>query len=141
LAVFELSKEDKMTVDSRPGVGPLGYWAGCYRKYATFSGRARRAEYWWYTLFNSIIYGVLVGIGFLMGDSDTSTTIFGFLVMVYVLIVLVPTLAVTSRRLHDTGHSGWWQVLSIVPLAGLVAFIMTILDGNPGTNQYGPDPR
>ncbi|MFG1605140.1 DUF805 domain-containing protein [Actinoplanes sp. NPDC049265] len=130
-----------MTIDSRPGVSPLGYWLGCFRKYATFSGRARRAEYWWYTLFNLIIYAVLVGIGFLMGDSDTGTTVFGFMVMAYILVVFLPTLAVTCRRLHDAGLSGGWQLLGFVPIGGLVVFIMTILDSNPGPNQYGPDPR
>lgn len=130
-----------MSVDTRPSVGPLGYWTGCYRKYATFTGRARRAEYWWYTLFNVIIYAALITVGILIGSSDGSATVVGILVGVYLLAVLLPTLAVTTRRLHDSGLSGWWQLIGFIPLGGFVVFIMTLLNGNPGTNQYGPDPR
>jgi uncharacterized membrane protein YhaH (DUF805 family) len=130
-----------VSVDTRPNVGPLGYWTGCYRKYATFTGRARRAEYWWYTLFNVIIYAALITVGILIGNSDGSATVVGVLVGVYILAVLLPTLAVTTRRLHDAGLSGWWQLIGFVPLGGIVVFIMTLLDSNPGTNRYGPDPR
>ncbi|UQU61377.1 DUF805 domain-containing protein [Couchioplanes caeruleus] len=130
-----------MTVDSRPSVGPLGYWAGCYRKYATFSGRARRAEYWWFTLFNAVIYLALIAVGFLLGDSDGSNATLGILVAVFILVVFLPTLAVTCRRLHDAGLSGWWQLLGILPLGGFAVLIMTLLDSNDGPNKYGPDPR
>jgi len=130
-----------LTVVSQSSVGPLDYWAGCYRKYATFTGRARRAEYWWYTLFNVIVYAVLIGIGLLVGGTDGSNAVLGVLVGLYVLAVFLPTLAVTCRRLHDAGLSGWWQLLGIIPLGGLAVFIMTLLGGSPGPNQYGPDPR
>ncbi|MGA5298841.1 DUF805 domain-containing protein [Nucisporomicrobium flavum] len=130
-----------MTVDSRSSVGPLGYWAGCYRKYATFSGRARRAEYWWYTLFNAVIYLALIAFGFLLGNSDGSNAVLGILVAVFILVVFLPTLAVTSRRLHDAGLSGWWQLLGIIPLGGFAVLIMTLLDSNNGPNKYGPEPR
>ncbi|WP_307830977.1 DUF805 domain-containing protein [Nucisporomicrobium flavum] len=129
-----------MTVDSRSSVGPLGYWAGCYRKYATFSGRARRAEYWWYTLFNAVIYLALIAIGFLLGNSDGGNVALGILVAVFILVVFLPTLAVTSRRLHDAGLSGWWQLLGIIPLGGFAVLIMTLLDSNDGPNKYGPEP-
>jgi uncharacterized membrane protein YhaH (DUF805 family) len=130
-----------VTVDSRSSVGPLGYWAGCYRKYATFSGRARRAEYWWYTLFNAVIYLALIAFGFLLGNSDGSNAVLGILVAVFILVVFLPTLAVTSRRLHDAGLSGWWQLLGIIPLGGFAVLIMTLLDSNNGPNKYGPEPR
>jgi uncharacterized membrane protein YhaH (DUF805 family) len=129
-----------VTVDSRSSVGPLGYWAGCYRKYATFSGRARRAEYWWYTLFNAVIYLALIAFGFLLGNSDGSNAVLGILVAVFILVVFLPTLAVTSRRLHDAGLSGWWQLLGIIPLGGFAVLIMTLLDSNDGPNKYGPEP-
>jgi len=128
-------------VDTRSSVGPLGYWTGCYRKYATFTGRARRAEYWWYTLFNVIVFVVLVAVGILVGDSETSNGIFGALVMAYFVIVFVPSLAVTCRRLHDAGLTGWLQLIGFIPPGGLAVFIMTLLPGNPGPNKYGPDPR
>ena len=65
----------------------------------------------------------------------------GGLIGVFGLAVFVPTLAVTCRRLHDAGLSGWWQLLSIIPMGGIAVFIMTLLDSKPGPNQYGPDPR
>ena len=130
-----------MIVDTQSRVGPLGYWAGCYRKYATFTGRARRAEYWWFTLINLIIYVVVLASSTLVGDSDVGMVIVGVLFMAYALTVIVPTLAVTCRRLHDAGLSGWWQLVGFIPLLGIVIFIMTLLGGNPGPNKYGPDPR
>jgi uncharacterized membrane protein YhaH (DUF805 family) len=130
-----------VSVETQSGAGPLGYWTGCYRKYATFEGRARRAEYWWYSLFNLIVYLVLIAFGFLIGSSDGSNTVLGGLVGVFILAVFLPTLAVTCRRLHDIGLSGWWQLVGIIPLGGLAVFIMTVLDGNSGPNKYGPDPR
>ena len=130
-----------MTVESPPSTGPVGYWTGCFRKYAIFDGRARRAEYWWYTLFNLIIYVVLIGLGLLIGGSDNNSPVLGALIGVYILAVILPTLAVTSRRLHDSGLSGWWQLVGIIPLGGFAVFIMTLLSGNNGPNKYGPDPR
>jgi uncharacterized membrane protein YhaH (DUF805 family) len=130
-----------VTVDSQPRLGPLGYWLGCYRKYVTFAGRARRAEYWWYTLFNVLLYAVVIALGFLLGYLTESNAILGAVIFIYVLGVLLPTLAVTCRRLHDAGLSGWWQLLGIIPLGGIVVLVMTILPGSQGLNQYGPDPR
>jgi uncharacterized membrane protein YhaH (DUF805 family) len=123
-------------------VSPIGYWRGCYRKYASFGGRARRAEYWWYTLFNVILYAVMVTIGFLVdyltGGQGVGP---GVVIVTYLAATLLPTLAVTCRRMHDTGNSGWWQLLAVVPLASIAVFVFAVLPGNPGTNQYGPDPR
>ncbi|HLL64313.1 MAG TPA: DUF805 domain-containing protein [Micromonosporaceae bacterium] len=130
-----------MIVDTQPSVGPLGYWTGCYRKYATFTGRARRAEYWWYTLFNVIILVVLFALGLLVGNSEPVDSIFGALVLVYFVTVFVPSLAVTSRRLRDAGVSGWFLLLEFIPLGAIAVFVMTLLPGTPGPNKYGPDPR
>ena len=130
-----------MSVETRSNVGPLAYWTGCYRKYATFTGRARRAEYWWYTLFNFIIYAVLVAVGIALSGADGTNAVLGAVIGVYVLAVFLPTIAVTCRRLHDAGLSGWWQLLGLIPLGGLAVFIMTVLPGNQGENRYGPDPR
>ena len=130
-----------MAVDTESRVGPLGYWTGCYRKYATFSGRARRAEYWWYTLFNLIVYAVIVTVGILISNGGENTAVFGVLIGAYLLGTFLPTLAVTCRRLHDSGLSGAWQLLGLVPLLGIVVLIMTILPSNSGPNKYGPEPR
>lgn len=132
-----------MTVDSAPRVGPLGYWLGCFRKYATFSGRARRAEYWWYTLFTTILYAAFIGIGVAIdGATDGSGVAPGVVIFVFIVGVFLPSLAVTFRRLHDAGMTGAFFLLGVIPaIGGIILLILTVLPGNPGPNQYGPDPR
>ncbi len=94
-----------------------------FKKYATFQGRARRKEYWMFFLFNSLIY---FAIGFL-GFSE--------LALLYYLVVLIPSIAVAVRRMHDVGKSGWFV---LIPLYN---FILAITEGNKGENEYGPDPK
>lgn len=102
----------------------------CFQKYFTFSGRARRAEYWWFTLFFVIISITLVMI-------DPTQILAG----IFSLIVLFPTLAVTIRRLHDIGYNGWWVLLNLVPLIGLIWPLYYGLKGSsPESNEYGPPP-
>ena len=151
------------------------------RRYAEFSGRSRRKEYWMWTLFVFLVYlafvilGVALGASAILGMSTGSSggmaaagggalIVFG-LFFIFVLAILVPALAVTARRLHDTNRSGWWMLLplvaypiqivgavsnsSILALIGaLVGLGLSILllvwyctDGTPGTNSYGPDPK
>jgi len=109
------------------------------QKYAVFSGRARRKEYWLFILFNMLIATALASI-----DSATGLTKSGYspLSSLYVLAVLVPGVAVAVRRLHDTGHSGWWLLMSLVPLVGaVVLLILMVRDSVSGQNQYGPNPK
>jgi uncharacterized membrane protein YhaH (DUF805 family) len=104
------------------------------KKYAVFSGRARRKEYWMYTLFNLIALGVLLVVG-----AVAKTMIPYFL---YLLAVIVPTVAVTVRRLHDTGKSGWFFLLTFIPLVGgIIMLVFTCTDGERGANSYGADPK
>ena len=112
-------------------------------KYADFSGRARRAEYWWFLLVN---FGVLFGLGFvslILGSaSDTLGGLGGILYAVYALGVIVPSFAVTVRRLHDTGKSGWMVLIWLIPLVGwIILLLFYFTDGDPGSNQYGPSPK
>jgi uncharacterized membrane protein YhaH (DUF805 family) len=102
-------------------------------KYATFTGRARRTEYWMFVLF-SIIFAVVAMIidGIITG---------GLLGLVYTLGILIPSIAVAVRRLHDTNRSGWWLLLGLVPLLGLVLIYFLVLDSQPGDNEYGPNPK
>lgn len=103
-------------------------------KYAKFDGRARRQEYWMFTLFNIIIIAVLFAIDVALG--------LGFLNLIYSLAVLVPSIAVCIRRLHDTGKSGWWILISLVPAIGaIVLIVFMVLDSTPGDNQFGPNPK
>jgi uncharacterized membrane protein YhaH (DUF805 family) len=103
------------------------------REYATFSGRARRREYWMFVLVNIIVAVALSLIDGVLFDGAM------LLSGLYWLAILVPSLAVGVRRLHDTGRSGWWLLISLVPVVGgLVLFVFTVLDGDPGPNAYGP---
>jgi uncharacterized membrane protein YhaH (DUF805 family) len=103
----------------------------CFSKYADFTGRARRPELWWFVLFNLVVSGVL---NLLDGDSNILSGI-------YSLAVLLPSLAVGARRLHDIGRSGWWLLISLVPIVGVIVLIWWYIQpGEPGTNRFGPPP-
>jgi uncharacterized membrane protein YhaH (DUF805 family) len=111
------------------------------RRYAVFSGRSRRKEYWFYTLFYLIGY-IIVGIlDFALGTTVADDEI-GILGLLYALALLVPSISVTVRRLHDTNRSGWWFLIWLVPLIGIVVgLVLMCLDSDPGDNRYGPNPK
>jgi len=117
----------------------MSWYLECLKKYATFSGRARRKEYWMFTLFN-IIFGFAAGfLSGLMGESGA--TLLAPIVLIYSLAIMVPGLAVTWRRLHDTDRSGWWFWVALVPFIGsLVLLYFLAQEGTKGSNQFGPDP-
>ncbi|WP_020389960.1 DUF805 domain-containing protein [Kribbella catacumbae] len=111
------------------------------KKYAVFSGRARRKEFWMFALFSTIISIVLgiidraIGTTYGAGDSGVLQSIYG-------LAVLLPTIGVAIRRMHDTGRTGWWVLISLVPCVGWIIFIVfAAQEGAAGDNQYGPDPK
>ena len=118
----------------------MNWYLGVLKKYADFSGRARRKEYWFFVLFNVIINFVLAFLDGML-HMTTSTGI-GVLSGLYTLAVLIPSIAVAARRLHDTGRSGWWMLIAFIPLIGwLVLLFFMVLDSQPGTNAYGPNPK
>ncbi len=102
-------------------------------QYATFSGRARRAEYWWFALFSVVVVLVAAIIDVAIG--------FPLVQLVVSLGLIVPGLAVGVRRLHDTDRSGWWLLLGLVPFGGIVLLVFYCLEGLRGPNRYGPDPK
>ncbi|MGW1216825.1 DUF805 domain-containing protein [Streptomyces sp. NPDC002499] len=115
----------------------MSWFIEALKKYAVFSGRARRKEYWNFALFVGIIYVVVLVLGLV-----TKQTAIVALAGVFYLGVLIPSLAVAVRRLHDTGRSGWWILIGLVPLAGaIVLLVFTVSDSTPGPNQYGPNPK
>ncbi|MBR6089768.1 MAG: DUF805 domain-containing protein [Anaerolineaceae bacterium] len=114
-----------------------------FSKYASFSGRARRSEYWYFVLFNilvSLVIGVITALG-TNGDSG-SMNAGSILSSVYSLAVFLPSLAVCVRRLHDIGKSGWNYFIALIPLIGWIVLIVWLArEGEPGPNQYGPNPK
>jgi uncharacterized membrane protein YhaH (DUF805 family) len=109
------------------------------KKYATFSGRARRREFWMFQLCTCLIAFAISVISVWVGVHDD---LFAVKVALLYLLLLLPTLAVTVRRLHDTGRSGWYLFVTLVPIGGAVAFLIFVAQGGVlGTNEYGPDPK
>lgn len=117
------------------------YYLTIWRKYAVFSGRAQRSEYWYAFMFNIIFLIVAVVLDNILGTAIAGVG-YGLFYFVYSLAVLVPGLAVGVRRLHDTGNSGWMLLVSLIPIAGPIwLLILMATDSNPGNNQYGPNPK
>lgn len=113
----------------------MNWYLEALKKYAIFSGRSRRMEYWFFVLFNLIVSFV---IGFIEGLFGSP----GIVGLMYAAAVFIPSIAVTVRRLHDTGRSGWYILLMAIPLAGIVLwFIWMVADSDSGPNQYGPNPK
>jgi len=119
----------------------MSWYLEVLKKYAVFSGRARRKEYWYFFLFNVLITIVLLVIDGMTGTLVAEAGI-GLLGSIYALAVLIPALAVSVRRLHDTDRSGWWLLIMLVPLIGvIVILVFTVQDSKPGENQYGSNPK
>jgi uncharacterized membrane protein YhaH (DUF805 family) len=127
-------------------VGPqkeklMNWYLDVLKKYAVFEGRARRKEYWFFLLFN-----VLITVGLVIIDAVTETLNpafgLGLLSGLYSLAVFIPGIAVSVRRLHDIGKSGWWLLIALVPFVGAIVLIVFMLqDSQPGQNEYGPSPK
>ena len=110
------------------------------KKYAVFSGRARRKEYWLFHLFSLIFAFVLGSIDRLAGFADSGSI--GPLGGLYTLAILIPATAVGVRRLHDTNRSGWWLLIALVPIIGaIVLLVFLVSDSQTGSNRYGPNPK
>lgn len=117
----------------------MNWYLAVLKKYAVFSGRARRKEFWFFGLFNVIFAVVLAGIGAATAESVPAV---GLLYPLYALAVFLPGLAVQIRRLHDTGRSGWWWLVAFIPLIGpILLLVFYVQDSQPGDNQYGPNPK
>ncbi len=130
----------------------------CFGKYATFAGRASRSEFWFFTLFIFLGTMVFYALIFMMFDTSgmmeaaqngTMSSGAGFglpivpsiLLLVFVLATILPNISVMVRRLHDTGRSGWWYWIGIIPLVGfIILLVFFVTKGTDGDNDYGPDP-
>jgi uncharacterized membrane protein YhaH (DUF805 family) len=119
----------------------MNWYLSVLKRYVAFDGRARRQEYWMFTLISVIISLVLMAIDHAMGTVSASAGI-GTLGAIYALAVLLPSLGVTVRRLHDTDRSGWWLLICLVPLiGGIVLLVFLCIEGTRGSNRFGPDPK
>lgn len=113
----------------------------CFQKYVTFKGRARRSEYWWFCLLNCIVSIVTLVLDYQMDTINIELGL-GALSGLYTLLVFLPGLAVSVRRLHDTGHSGWLYLLIIIPILGaLFLLYFFVSDSAPEENRYGKSPK
>ena len=111
----------------------MRFFIEAYKQYAVFQGRVNRQRYWMFVLFYTIIAIALSVIGILVST--------GLLAGLFALASLLPAIAITARRLHDTGKSGWWQLISLIPLiGGIVLIYFLVKQGMHGENQFGLDP-
>lgn len=121
----------------------MEWFIKCLKNYANFNGRARRKEYWMFTLFYTLLYLPVYAITMFATSQEmlTLALIANLLMMVIALGLLLPALAVQVRRLHDINKSGWWILLGFVPLANFALLYFTLKEGDKGENLYGPDPK
>ena len=119
----------------------MNWYLKVLKQYADFAGRARRKEYWMFTLFNIIFLFLAAIIDNILGIAYEAIG-YGPLSTLYMLAVLIPGLAVTVRRLHDIGKSGWWILIGLIPVVGaIVLLVFMVMDSQPGGNQFGPNPK
>jgi uncharacterized membrane protein YhaH (DUF805 family) len=117
----------------------MQWYTDVIKKYVEFSGRARRKEYWMFVLISFVISIILSMLDRIIGTQSAN---FGVLSGLYSLAVLLPSLGVAVRRLHDTNRSGWWILLGLIPIVGaIILIVFTVLEGTVGDNKYGPDPK
>jgi uncharacterized membrane protein YhaH (DUF805 family) len=111
-------------------------------QYATFSGRARRSEFWWWYLFVTIVYTVAAIIDSAAGLTYSDLTVGGgWIATIAWIVFFIPNLAVSVRRLHDTSRSGWWILIGLVPFVGWLVLLYFFVLDSANDNQYGPNPK
>ena len=119
----------------------MEWYTEVLKKYAVFQGRARRQEFWMFFLFNTMFYLLAAVVDNIIGTRYQDMW-YGIFYTLYSLAMLIPSLAVEIRRLHDVGKSGWWLFISLIPLIGAIwLFVLLVTDSQPGENQYGPNPK
>lgn len=118
----------------------MNWYLDAWKNYVNFQGRARRKAFWMFALFNIIAIVALTFVESLIGLRGEGG--YGILSGIYSLAVILPALGLAVRRLHDTGRSGWWILISLVPLiGGIILIVFYAQNSQPGTNQYGPNPK
>ena len=119
----------------------MNWYLAALKKYVDFEGRARRKEYWFFVLFYSIFVVLAIVLDIALGTFSVELEI-GLLSGCFSLAMLIPSLAVTVRRLHDTDRRGWWLLISLIPIAGPIwLLVLLVLDGQTEGNRFGADPK
>jgi len=127
----------------------MNYYLNALRNYASFSGRARRSEYWYFVLFNAIFSLLAALLDHLLGTSFIINTIngpidfyYGYCYLIYALVIFLPSFAVLVRRLHDVGKSGWFFFITLIPIVGGIwLLVLLFTDSHEGANKYGLNPK
>lgn len=112
----------------------MNWYLKVIKNYATFAGRARRKEYWFFILFQILIGLFLALIGWILGVGEA-------LASIYALATFIPTVAVMVRRLHDINFSGWWALLSFIPIINIAFIVLVCLNSTEGDNRFGGSPK
>ena len=121
---------------------PIFWFIRAMKQYASFKGRAQRAEYWYFTLVYALIYIAALFIDEFLGTKSRHKGGTGLITMLTSFALFIPAIAVSARRLHDIGKSGWWQLIVVIPFLGFLVFVSyAIRDSVPGSNKYGPSPK
>ena len=119
----------------------MNWYLKVLKQYADFSGRARRKEYWMFALFNIIFIIIAMILDNVLGLTVGELP-YGVFYFLYILVIFIPALAVSVRRLHDVGKSGWMYLIILIPLIGSIwLLVLAVTDSNPGENQYGSNPK
>ena len=120
----------------------MNWYLDAWKNYVTFTGRSRRTAYWMFVLFQILVYIAVAILGMILSGGNSNSAAATGLMALVTLGLLLPSIAVTVRRLHDTNRTGWWILISFLPLiGGIWLLVLTILDGTPATNRFGPDPK
>ena len=115
----------------------MDFYLDAFRKYGTFSGRASRKQYWMFVLWNLIFYIVLFALVAAMRNAVTLGLYYA-----YALVLLIPSIAILARRLHDIGRTACWILIAFVPFVGaIVLLVFAVMAGTTGDNKYGPNPK
>ncbi len=118
------------------------WYLRAWKNYAVFDGRAQRKEYWLFLLVHLMLPLSLTVVAVKLDPEGTGVSAVFAIFVLYAVASLVPSWALMVRRLHDTGRSGWWLLIGMVPyLGGLVTMVLMALKGDSGENEYGPDPK
>jgi uncharacterized membrane protein YhaH (DUF805 family) len=118
----------------------MNYFTEGFKKYATFSGRATRSEYWYFTLITVIIGILLSGIDVILGTYNWDVEI-GLLGGIFSLVIFIPSLALFVRRLHDTNRTGWWFFILLIPIIGFIVLLVFLCIDSKEDNKYGANPK